>query len=176
MLRHPTAGMDEDTAWTVIDRERLELADLLGGLSDDEWAHPSLCTGWRIREVVAHLALAHMGAGNAAVSMLRTGGSFDRMVRETARRHANASTRELVEEIRAMAGSRRRAPGVTYLEPLLDVLVHGQDITVPLGRARAMPVDAASAAEALLLLLTGRSASLDRLSGPGADGLASATR
>jgi uncharacterized protein (TIGR03083 family) len=45
-----------------------------------------------------------------------------------------------------MAGSRRTAPGVTPLEPLLDVLVHGQDITAPLGRPRTMPVEAATTA------------------------------
>jgi hypothetical protein len=45
-----------------------------------------------------------------------------------------------------MVGSRRRAPGVTHLEPLIDVLVHGQDIAVPLGRPRPMPIAAAAAA------------------------------
>jgi uncharacterized protein (TIGR03083 family) len=112
-----------------------------------------------------------------------------------------------------MVGSRRHAPGITHLEPLIDVLVHGQDVAVPLGRSRPMPVAAAAAAatrvwtmrwpftaafdarrrlaglrleatdvewaagngdrvegpiEALLLLLTGRTAAAqDRLSGPG---------
>lgn len=45
-----------------------------------------------------------------------------------------------------MAGSRRKAPGVSHLEPLIDVLVHGQDIAIPLGRSRPMPVVAAAAA------------------------------
>jgi len=45
-----------------------------------------------------------------------------------------------------MAGSRRKAPGVSHLEPLIDVLVHGQDIAIPLGRPRAVPVRAAVAA------------------------------
>ena len=44
------------------------------------------------------------------------------------------------------AGSRRKAPGVSHLEPLIDVLVHGQDIAIPLGRFRPMPVGAAVAA------------------------------
>src|SRR5437763_16826399 len=45
-----------------------------------------------------------------------------------------------------MAGSRRKAPGVSHLEPLIDVLVHGQDIAIPLGRTRPMPTEAAMAA------------------------------
>ena len=45
-----------------------------------------------------------------------------------------------------MIGSRRTAPGVTDLEPLIDVLVHGQDIAIPLGRVRPMPAQAAATA------------------------------
>jgi hypothetical protein len=45
-----------------------------------------------------------------------------------------------------MAGSRKKAPGISHLEPLIDVLVHGQDIALPLGLARAVPTPAAVAA------------------------------
>lgn len=219
MTHQLRVDMDEDAVWAAIDRERVGLADLLDSLSEPEWASPSLCGQWRVRDVAAHLALSHMGSGQACVAMLRAGGSFDRMVRETARRHAAVPTSQLAAEIRAMAGSRRRAPGVSHLEPLLDVLVHGQDIAVPLGRPRSMPVDAAAAVatrvwsyrwplstafrararlrglqlvatdtdwsvgegarvegpiQALLLLLTGRTARLDRLSGNGVERLTSA--
>lgn len=68
------------------------------------------------------------------------------MIRDTARRHAAVPRAQIVGEIRAMAGSRRRAPGVSRLEPLIDVLVHGQDIALPLGRPRPVPVDAAAVA------------------------------
>lgn len=216
MSKVTTVAMDENTVWAIIDRQRLGLADLLDDLTDEEWNQPSLCAGWRVREVAAHLALAHAGPLWAGVNLMRAAGSFDRMVRDTARRHATAPTAQLSAQIRAMIGSRKRAPGVTHLEPLIDVLVHGQDITIPLGRPRSMPVEAAATAatrvwtmrwpldtafrarsrlagtqltatdtdwsvgegpqvagpiEALLLLLTGRSVSLRRLSGPGADRL-----
>ena len=208
--------LPEDAVWAVVDRERLELSDLLDGLTEQEWAVPSLCTGWRVRDVAAHLALAQTGLRQAVADTVRARGSFDRMIRDSALRRAAAPTAELTAEIRAMAGSRRLAPGVSHLEPLLDVLVHGQDITVPLGRPRAMPPEAAAAAatrvwnlpwplsrafharsrlrglelvatdtdwsagtgarvegpiRALLLLLTGRTAALDELSGPGAAAL-----
>lgn len=204
--------LDVDTVWSVVDAERLGLAELLEGLSEEQWERSSLCTGWRVRDVAAHLTLAHTGAVTAAMGLARARGSFDRMVRDTARRHAAVPTGRLIAELRAMVGSRRLAPGVSYLEPMLDVLVHGQDIAIPLGLPRRVPVDAAAAAatrvwnmgrpmsrafrarsrlrglrlvatdadwsvgeghrvegsiEALLLLLTGRTAALDRLSGPG---------
>lgn len=140
------APLSVEAVWSVVDAERSSLADLLDGLTGAEWERPSLCAGWRVRDVAAHLALAHTGPAVAALGMLRAGGSFDRMVRDTARRHAVVPTGQLAGEIRAMVGSRRRAPGISHLEPMLDVLVHGQDIAIPLGRHRAMPVDAAAAA------------------------------
>jgi uncharacterized protein (TIGR03083 family) len=140
------ATMDENAVWSATDRERASLADLLDDLRADEWDVPSLCAGWRVREVAAHLALAHTGPAEAVRGLVRARGSFDRMIRDTAQRHAAAPPAQLTGEIRAMVGSRRHAPGITHLEPLLDVLVHGQDIAVPLGRPRAVPPDAAAAA------------------------------
>ena len=96
-----------------------------------------------MRDVAAHLALAQTGAGRAARDLLRARGSPPRMIHDSAVRHAALPPAQLAEQIRSMAGSRRTAPGVTPLEPLLDVLVHGQDIAVPLGRSRTMPIDAA---------------------------------
>jgi uncharacterized protein (TIGR03083 family) len=139
-------ALDDDAVWAATDRERSSLADLLEDLTVEEWDAPSLCAGWRVREVAAHLALAHSGPAAAVAGMVRARGSFDRMVRDTALRHAAAPTAQLVAEIRAMVGSRRRAPGISHLEPLLDVLVHGQDIAVPLGRPRPVPVEPAVAA------------------------------
>ncbi|TKJ16827.1 maleylpyruvate isomerase family mycothiol-dependent enzyme [Blastococcus sp. CCUG 61487] len=138
--------MPVDAVWATIDRERLDLADLLADLARAEWEHPSLAEGWRVRDVAAHLALAHTGAGRAALDLIRAGGRMPRMIHDAAVRHAELPPERLVEQIRAMAGSRRKVPGLSPLEPLLDVLVHGQDIAVPLGRPRAMPVDAAAAA------------------------------
>ena len=138
--------MNRDEVWQAIDAERLSLADLLDELSPAEWESPSLCAGWRVRDVAAHLTLAHLGAVPAAAALLRAGGNFNRMIRDTARRQAVLPTGELAVRLRAMAGSRRTAPGITHLEPLIDILAHGQDITVPLGRTRVMPPRAATAA------------------------------
>ena len=52
----PSRLLDRDAIWAAIDRERLDLADLLDDLDEQEWAHPTLCAGWRVRDVAAHLA------------------------------------------------------------------------------------------------------------------------
>lgn len=138
--------MEIDEVWRAIDAERLGLADLLAGLTADQWEVPSLCTGWRVRDVAAHLTLAHLGVPDAALAFLRARGSFDRMIYSTAVRQARLPTGRYPVLLRGMAGSRRKAPGISHLEPLIDVLVHGQDIVIPLGLARAVPVPTAIAA------------------------------
>ena len=41
----------------AVEAEFLSLAELLDGLPDAGWDTPSLCEGWRVREVVAHLTM-----------------------------------------------------------------------------------------------------------------------
>jgi len=139
--------MDRDEVWRAIDGERVSLADLLDRLGDQEWETRSLCAGWRVRDVAAHLTMAQAGLFPVAVAAVRARGNFDRMIHDSAVRQARrVPVREYAPRLRAMAGSRRKAPGVSHLEPLIDVLVHGQDIAIPLGRPRSMPVRAAVAA------------------------------
>ncbi len=138
--------MDKDVVWRVIDDERSRLADLLEELSDSEWRTPSLCREWTVREVAAHLTLAHTGPLSAAGSLIRAGGGFNRMIRDTAIRQARLSVQEYPRRLRSMVGSRRTAPFITELEPLVDVLCHAQDIARPIGRPYPMPADAAVAA------------------------------
>jgi uncharacterized protein (TIGR03083 family) len=135
--------MDTEAVWRVIDDERGRLADLLEDLSDSEWRTPSLCSEWTVREVAAHLTLAHTGPLSAATSLLRAGGGFNRMIRDTAVRQARLPVHEYPRRLRNMVGSRRTAPFITELEPLVDVLCHAQDIARPLGRPYPMPADAA---------------------------------
>src|ERR1700712_867466 len=99
MGRTASAVLSPDAAWQVIDRERSGVADLLDDLSDDEGGQPSLCAGWRVRDVAAHLALAHTGPVRAAVELARAAGRFDVMIRDTALRHAQAPPRQLVDEL-----------------------------------------------------------------------------
>ncbi len=138
--------MDVADVWQAIDTERSRLADLCEDLSPREWTTPSLCDGWRAREVAAHLTQAHMGLWPATVGIVRAGGSFDRMIRDSAVRQAALPVEEYPRRLRAMVGFRRTAPFISPMEPLIDVLVHGQDIAVPLGRPWPVPVDAATAA------------------------------
>ncbi|MEZ0363195.1 maleylpyruvate isomerase family mycothiol-dependent enzyme [Mycobacterium sp. pUA109] len=137
--------MNTEDIWRAVDAERRSLLHLLEPLTAAEWGHASLCERWQIRDVVAHLVLAtRAGVGQILINLLRARGSVDRMVGDTAIRHAaQLGDRALLGQMRGTIGSRFTAIGTTPTDRLMDLLVHGQDIAIPLGRAREMPIAAA---------------------------------
>ncbi|MFD0508533.1 maleylpyruvate isomerase family mycothiol-dependent enzyme [Streptomyces chiangmaiensis] len=138
------AVLETDERWRIIDRERGELADMLAQLSPEDWERPTQCDGWRVRDVAAHLTIApRMSYGAGLREFLRARGDVNRMIHDTAVREGRRPVTEIVAELRATVGSRHLAPGTTRREPLIDILVHGQDIALALGREREMPVAAA---------------------------------
>ena len=93
----------------MITEQRLGLARLLEGLSETEWEQPSLCVGWRVRDVAAHVAMAPQvpGLGSMLADGIRARGNFHRLNHDVAVRHAARPTREIVAELRTYADSRR---------------------------------------------------------------------
>ncbi len=142
--------MDVDSSWRVIASERRSLADLLEQLTGEQWETPSLCAGWRVRDVAAHIAMVPNAPGPLAMARgaVRAHGNFNRLNHDLAVRHAHRPTAHIVAELRGEADSRR-LPSVTSLDNLgFDILVPGQDIAIPLGVTRPMPADAATAGAA----------------------------
>jgi uncharacterized protein (TIGR03083 family) len=132
-----------DERWRILDRERAGLAELLEGLSPEEWETPTRCGDWRVRDVAAHLTLAaRITYGQGLRELVRARGSFDRMIHDSAVREAERPVAEIAANLRSIVGSRRLAPMTTPREPLLDILVHGQDIALAVGRRREMPPEA----------------------------------
>jgi uncharacterized protein (TIGR03083 family) len=139
--------MNTDQIWHAIDTQRTALTALLETLSDEEWRWPSLCEGWTVRDVAAHLTMQQVGPVGALGMIRHWRGSLERTIQHAAcRRAAALSTDQIIADIRGTVGSRRHNFGVTYLETLIDILVHSQDIAVPLGRPFDLPPDAAAVA------------------------------
>ena len=125
---------EADAVWTAIDDQRARTADLLEQLSPEQWDHPSLCQGWTVRHVAAHLTLQQQRIRDVAAFVAH----HPRLLRSVtlnASIHASAvlqaqllPTTEITSRIRAMIGSRRHNAFVTPLETLTDILVHSQDI------------------------------------------------
>lgn len=140
--------MHTEDIWRAVDAERRSLLQLLEQLSASQWRHASLCDRWQVRDVVAHVTLStQANVGRILVNLLRARGSLDRMVCTTAIRHATKSDdRQLLNEMRNTIGSRFTAVGTTAADRLMDLLVHGQDIAVPLNLHHEMPTEAAQLA------------------------------
>ena len=137
--------MDTDTIWQHIDTERAWMADFLESLPEEDWDRPSLCDAWTVRDVGAHLTFAQSTLREVLGPAVRAGFRYDVFVRDSARR-SPLTHEEIVAKIRSFIGSRRRVSFITDLEPLIDILVHNQDICRPLGVDHPMPPDAAAAA------------------------------
>ena len=133
--------IDEPAIAAAVTAERLTLCDLLDTLTPDDWQTQSLCPQWTVHDVVAHLTLATRDTTwDLLKGAIKARGNFDRMTADMAREHARRfAPPALVEQLRDTASSTRRAPLSSRLDPLVDVLVHGQDITRPLGRTHPMP-------------------------------------
>ncbi|MQA33562.1 maleylpyruvate isomerase family mycothiol-dependent enzyme [Modestobacter roseus] len=164
---------------------RRAVADLLAGLDDAQLATPSLCAGWDVRTVGAHLAdAAAPGAlGEFARDLVRAGGRLHRANDEAARRAGRRPVAETVALLRERAESRFTPPLTGPRAPLTEVLVHEGDMRLPLGLP--FDPDPAAVAVALEFITTGRpvgfvprgrlrglrlvSTDLDRAQGDGAE-------
>lgn len=119
---------------TTLDR----LADLLDELDESQWEAPSLCEGWRIRDVVGHLLWR---LGEHSGTMLRSGVraarrarlSPSRAISEIAVREGSAAPEELVSRLRAIGEEKLQGIGRTGIIELTEAVVHTYDITEALG-------------------------------------------
>src|SRR5260370_40945067 len=71
--------------------ERRELARVLSDLPASAWDAQTLCDGWRVREVVAHMTMPFRNsAARFAAELARSGGRLNEIADRIARRDAAA--------------------------------------------------------------------------------------
>jgi uncharacterized protein (TIGR03083 family) len=130
-----------DTIRDMIAAQRAELAEVLAGLPAPGWDEPTLCAGWRVREVVAHITMPFRFSGRRfALELAKSRGRFNEMADRVARRDAAAmSPGDLAGALRSNTGHPWKPPGGGYTGALAHDLIHGLDITVPLGLAGPVP-------------------------------------
>ena len=144
-----------DTFAAIAD-ERRAVADMLSELTAEQQTAPSLCSGWSVHDVAAHLVMPlTVGMPTFLLTMLACRGDVDRANVRLTRRQARRPLDEIVEVLRRRAASRFTPPGAGPEAPLTDLLVHGLDIRWPLGLARELPEERVRTS---LTFLTGRSA------------------
>ncbi|GAA3454814.1 maleylpyruvate isomerase family mycothiol-dependent enzyme [Dactylosporangium matsuzakiense] len=126
-----------------VQAERTELAELLSGLDQAQWEADTLCDGWRVREVVAHMTQPfRMSGGRVVWELVKAGGRFNRMADRTARRGAaRMSAAELTALLRDNAAHPWKPFGGGTVGALSHDVIHGLDITAGLGLQRRVPLE-----------------------------------
>jgi uncharacterized protein (TIGR03083 family) len=122
--------------------ERADLAELLAGLSPEQWDAPTLCSKWRVRDVVAHIiSFDDLGAVGLATRFAQGWFVLDQ-VNEVGVQHYAALT---PDELLAGFKNRLQPAGLTAgfggRIGLVDGLIHHQDIRRPLGLPRDVPAE-----------------------------------
>ncbi len=127
----------------MIAAERGELAEVLTGLPAARWDDPTLCAGWRVREVVAHITMPfRYSRRRFAFELARSRGKFNVMADRCARRDAAVmSSDELVTALASNASHPWKPPGGGDAGALTHDVIHGLDITEALGLGRRVPPD-----------------------------------
>jgi uncharacterized protein (TIGR03083 family) len=118
---------------TAAERERL--AELYAGLDTSQWSAPSLCAGWRIREVLAHVTMPYR---HSALRVLRgiasARGDFNRFADRIAHEDtARLSDADLLDALWNNINHPWRPPGGGQVGALSHDVIHGLDVTEALG-------------------------------------------
>ncbi len=130
--------------WIAADRR--DLAGALDGLTAAQWDAPSLCDGWAVRHVVAHLTMPlRYSPPRFLLRLAAAGGSFQKMSDGVARRDGELPRAQLIATLRDRATYPWKPPGGGLEASLTHQVVHGLDITAALGTGRRIPDEAMAA-------------------------------
>ncbi|MCV7224519.1 maleylpyruvate isomerase family mycothiol-dependent enzyme [Mycolicibacterium komossense] len=122
--------------------ERADLAALAAELSPAQWDAPTLCTGWRVRDVVAHtISFDGLGAMQLAAVFAKGLLSVDRINDVALGGYAERTTDQLRDLMRTHTRPAGLATGSGGRIALTDNMIHQQDIRRPLGLPRTIPPD-----------------------------------
>lgn len=131
---------DDTDLRPAVAAEFTALADLLTGIGDARWDTPSLCEGWRIREVAAHMTMAARYSPDEFMGVLRECDfDFTRLSNQVAAKDAALPTSELVANLRSDVMRHWTPPNGGFHGALNHVVIHELDATVPLGAPRRVP-------------------------------------
>jgi uncharacterized protein (TIGR03083 family) len=119
--------------WATIAAERGALASDLADLTPAQWDTASLCAGWTVRDIVAHLsATASLNPATFFLGMTKAAFNFDKFANGQIAKHRGADPGATLAEFRGLQNSTSAPPG-PKTSWLGEVVVHGADVRRPLG-------------------------------------------
>jgi len=126
--------------WSLVHAERAALAADLADLTDQQWATLSLCTGFTVRQVLAHLtAGASLNPVRWLAGVIRCRFDFDKQVAMRLAEKLGATPTETLARFRCVVTSKIKPPLPTAAM-LGETIVHAEDIRRPLGIHRDYPI------------------------------------
>ncbi|MDT7570023.1 MAG: hypothetical protein QOE05_197 [Actinomycetota bacterium] len=136
---------DDATTWSQIHKGRAALADTIEGLTPDQWRTPSLCAGWNVGHMAAHLlSSAEQTPGHFLGGMVTSGFSFNRNMQRDIDARADLTAQQIADRMRQRTTTTNKPPAPT-LAMLGEVIVHGEDLRRPLGLTTPLDAEAANA-------------------------------
>ena len=119
--------------WPFIRAERAALIADLENVSDAAWSTPSLCAGWTVREVLAHMtSVAKLTPGRFIGEFAGSGFRFNAMNESSMKAELGSTPADTLAGFKAQLDRTTNPPGgVATL--LGDMVIHSQDIRRPLG-------------------------------------------
>jgi uncharacterized protein (TIGR03083 family) len=132
----------KQAVWPLVHAERAALIEDLARLDDRQWEQPSLCEGWTVHDVVAHLVhSARTTRLGFIAELVRVRFDFDLQNTRGMERERGRTPRETLERFRQVA-LRTSTPPAPLDSRLVEEIVHGEDIRRPLGISRSYPQEA----------------------------------
>jgi uncharacterized protein (TIGR03083 family) len=135
--------MTTNGATTLMDMARAERADLaafLATLTPQQWDTPSLCTGWSVKDVVAHV-ISYEELGTLGLIKRFAKGRIVRANEVGVKEFASLSPQEMLDFLGNHLTPRGLTAGFGGMIALVDCTVHHQDIRRALGEPRTIPAD-----------------------------------
>lgn len=128
--------------WPVTLQARHSLLSTFENLDDQQWEVPSLCPGWTVRQVLAHLILAARPPTRRYIAaVVGARGSFDKANHSLAAAEAERPPAELLSDYRSVIGHKFSPPGWPEAAPLSDIMLHSFDVRIPLGLESDAPAE-----------------------------------
>jgi uncharacterized protein (TIGR03083 family) len=129
----------------LVAKELAPLAASLEPLAPSDWARPSLCDGWTVGHVVAHLTMAaRYSADRFRAELAADDFDFQKMSDRLAARDGVLAPTDLLDDLRSETMAHFEQPGGGWAGSLSHVVIHGLDVTVPLGLGRVCSDEAAA--------------------------------
>ncbi|WP_369827207.1 maleylpyruvate isomerase family mycothiol-dependent enzyme [Cryobacterium sp. N19] len=141
LATHGTSrGGSVNEIWTIVHRERDALIRDLEALNPQEWTTPSLCPGWDVHSVLAHLVNDAKSTRLGFVGrMIAAGFNFDRINALGIARERSTDPAQTLATFQEVCSRTTSAPAPLATR-LVEIIVHGEDIRRPLGIEHQYPV------------------------------------